>query len=153
VRGGGGLRGGEQASLVAATPCPPLKEISMTEQKLPVSITAFGAAPAAGTATIGEQTSGERTLRGLSGVGMFWALALGGLFIPVAHFVLVPAFLTAGIVMGVKRSREDRRLLGVSGLCPRCGVEQRFRVGGRFFDGRTFDCPRCHNNLRVEGRT
>jgi len=126
---------------------------SMTEQQRPVSITAFGATPAPGTATIVEQTPGERTLRTLSGIGMFWALALGGLFIPVAHFVLVPAFLIAGIVMGIKRSREDRRLLAVSGACPRCGIEQRFRVGGRFFDGRAFGCPRCHNNLRVEGRT
>jgi len=122
----------------------------MTEQQLPVSITAFGDAPTPGTATIVEQTPGERTLRVLSGVGMFWALALGGLFIPVAHFVLVPAFLIAGIVMGIKRSHEDRRLLGISGTCPRCGIEQRFHVGGRFFDGRTFECPRCHNHLRVE---
>ncbi len=124
----------------------------MTEQQLPVSITAFGASPRPGTATIVEQTPGERTFRTLSGVGMFWALALGGLFIPVAHFVLMPAFLIAGIVMGIKRAREDWRLLGVSGARPRCGVEQRFHVGGRLFDGRAFDCPRCHYNLRVEGR-
>jgi hypothetical protein len=127
----------------------------MTEQQLPVSITAFGASPRPGTATIVEQPPGQRLLRTLSGVGMFWALALGGLFIPVAHFVLVPTFLAAGIAMGVKRAREDRRLLGVHGACPRCGVEQEFRVGGRFFDGRTFGCPRCHNNLRLQqkGRT
>ncbi len=124
----------------------------MTEQQLPVFITAFGASPRPGTATIVEQTPGERTFRTLSGVGMFWALAFGGLFIPVAHFFLVPAFVVAGIVMGIKRAREDRRLLGVRGACPRCGVEQRFPVGGRLFDGRGFDCPRCHNNLRVEAR-
>lgn len=122
----------------------------MTEQQLPVSITAFGASLRPGTATIVEQSPGQRLLRTLSGVGMFWALALGGLFIPVAHFVLVPTFLAAGIAMGVKRAREDRRLLSVHGACPRCGVEQEFRVGGRFFDGRTFGCPRCHNNLRLQ---
>jgi transposase-like protein len=52
--------------------------------------------------------------------------------------------------MGVRRACEDRRLLGIHGACPRCGVEQEFRVGGRFFDGRTFDCQRCHNNLRLQ---
>ena len=48
---------------------------------------------------------------------MFWALALGGLFIPVAHFILVPTFVVAGIVVAVKRSREDRRLVLLRGAC------------------------------------
>jgi hypothetical protein len=121
----------------------------VTEQRVPVSITAFGSPPRPGSARVLEQPLGQRVLRVLSGVGMFWALALGGLFIPVAHFVLVPSFLAAGIAMGVKRAREDRRLLGVHGGCPRCGIEQEFRVGGRFFDGRVFDCPGCHTNLRL----
>ena len=143
------IQGGAPAFSSDGQSAPSRKRKSVTEQQLQVSITAFGAAPASGTATIVEQTPGERALRTLSGVGMFRALALGGLFIPLAHLVLVPTFLIAGIVMGIKRSREDRRLLGISGTCPRCGVEQRFHVGGRFFAGRTFDCPRCHNYLTV----
>ncbi len=122
---------------------------SMSEQQIAVSITAFGATPRPATATVIEQTPGQRVLRALTGAGMFWALALGGLFIPLAHFILVPTFLAAGVAVGVKRLREDRRLLGVHGACPRCGVEQEFRVGGRFFEGRAFDCPRCHDNLRL----
>jgi hypothetical protein len=121
----------------------------MSERHLPVSLTAFGSTPRAATASIIEQSPGQRVLRALSGAGTFWAMALGGLFIPVAHFVLVPTFFTAGIIIGIKRLREDRRLLGVHGACPRCGVEQDFRVGGRFFDGRALDCPRCHNTLRL----
>lgn len=46
---------------------------------------------------------------------MFWALALGGLFIPVAHFILVPTFVVTGIVVAVKRAREDRRLVLLRG--------------------------------------
>jgi hypothetical protein len=121
----------------------------MSERKIPVSLTAFGSTPRPATASILEQRAGQRVVRALTGAGMFWAMALGGLFIPLAHFVLVPTFLTAGVIMGVKRLREDRRLLGVRGACPRCGVEQEFRVGGRFFDGRALDCPRCHNTLRL----
>ncbi len=111
----------------------------MTEPQVPVSIRAFGATPQIGTATVVEQTPGQRLLRALAGIGI----------IPVAHFVLVPTFLAAGLVMGAKRAREDRRLLGVHGACPRCGVEQEFRVGGRFFNGRAVDCPGCHNSLRL----
>jgi hypothetical protein len=121
----------------------------MSERQLPVSLTAFGSTPRPATASIVEQTPGQRLLRALAGAGMFWAMALAGLFIPIAHFILVPTFFAAGIVMGIKRLREDRRLLGVHGACPRCGLEQTFRVGGRFFDGRAFDCPRCHSALRL----
>jgi transposase-like protein len=51
--------------------------------------------------------------------------------------------------MAVKRAREDRRLLLVRGACPRCGAVQELRPGGRFVDGRSFDCPSCHGNLTL----
>ena len=94
----------------------------MTQVQVAVSLTAFGFAPRPATAVVIEQSTGERVARVFTGLGMFWALALGGLFIPVAHFILVPTFLTAGIIMAVKRSREDRRLAEVRGPCPRCGA-------------------------------
>ena len=70
-----------------------------------------------------------------------------GLFIPVAHFILVPTFGVAGIAVAALRIREDRRLVKVRGACPRCGTTQEFKGGGRFTGQRTLDCPRCHNHL------
>jgi hypothetical protein len=121
----------------------------MTQVQVAVSLTAFGFAPRPATAVVVEQSTGERVGRVFTGLGMFWALALGGLFIPVAHFVLVPVFLTAGIVMAVKRSQEDRRLAEVRGPCPRCGAQQTFKAGGRFAPGRSLDCPACHGTFEV----
>ena len=121
----------------------------MTQVQVAVSLTAFGFSPRPGTAVVIEQTTGERVARVLTGLGMFWALALGGLFIPVAHFVLVPVFLTAGIIMAVKRSQEDRRLAEVRGPCPRCSAQQTFKAGGRFAPGRSLDCPACHGTFEV----
>lgn len=121
----------------------------MTETELAASLTAFGYPSQPVTAVIAEQSPGQRFARALAGLGLFWALALGGLFIPVAHFVLMPAFLTAGIIVAVKRAREDRRLLRVCGTCPRCGVVQEFKADGRFVSERSFGCPRCHGNLTV----
>ena len=72
-----------------------------------------------------------------------------GLFIPVAHFVLVPTFVVAGIIVAAKRAREDRRLILLRGACPRCGAEQEFRPGGRFTDERSLDCPECHGTLTL----
>jgi hypothetical protein len=106
------------------------------------------------TAVIIEQTPPQRLGRALAGLGMCWALALGGLFIPVAHFILVPTFVVAGIVVAVKRAREDRRLLLLRGACPRCGAAQELKPGGRFVTGRSVDCPKCHGTLTlVTGET
>ena len=121
----------------------------MTQTQVAVSLTAFGFSPRPATAVVIEQSTGERVGRAFAGLGMFWALALGGLFIPVAHFILVPTFLTAGIIMAVKRSKENRRLAEVSGPCPRCGAAQTFKAGGRFADGRSLDCPACHGTFAL----
>jgi hypothetical protein len=59
--------------------------LSMTQAQVVVSLTAFGFAPRPGPAVLIEQSTGERVRRAFAGLGMFWALALGGLFIPVAH--------------------------------------------------------------------
>jgi hypothetical protein len=123
-----------------------------TETEVPASLTAFGHPPRPALAVVVEQASGQRVARTLAGLGMFWGLALGSVFIPVAHFVLVPTFVVAGIVMAVKRAREDRRLLRVRGACPRCGAVQDLQPGGRFVDGRSFDCPKCHGNLTLAMR-
>jgi hypothetical protein len=123
-----------------------------TQIEVSASLTAFGHPPSPALAVIVEQAPGQRVARTLAGLGMFWGLALGSVFIPVAHFVLVPTFVVAGIVMAVKRAREDRRLLRVRGACPRCGAVQELSPGGRFVDGRSFDCPTCHGNLTLATR-
>src|SRR5262245_56775998 len=99
---------------------------------LPATLTAFGSPPSPATATVLDQSPGQRVARTAAGLGICWGIALITLFIPVAHFILVPTFLTAGIVLAALRAREARRLLKVRGTCPRCGVEQEFKAGGRF---------------------
>src|ERR1700737_3050655 len=115
-----------------------------TETEVPAQLTAFGPSPQPVVAVIIEQAPGQRVARTLGGLGMFWGLAVLSVFIPVAHFILVPTFLVAGIVMAIKRSREDRRLLRVRGACPRCGAVQELAPGGRCVDG-----PKCHGNLTL----
>ena len=121
----------------------------MTQTQVAVSLTAFGFAPRPATAVVIEQSTGERVGRAFAGLGMFWGLALGGLFIPVAHLILVPVFLTTGAVTGIKRWLEVRRLAEVRGPCPRCGARQTFKAGGRFANGRSLDCPACHGTFAV----
>src|SRR5262245_66645278 len=120
---------------------------------IPATLAAFGSPPSPAMATVMIQSPGKRLARTAAGLGFCWALALGGLFIPVAHFVLVPAFVLAGIGVAVSRAREDKRLLKVAGVCPRCGVQQEFAAGGRFDSQKSLDCPRCHNTLTLSADT
>ena len=108
---------------------------------------AFGAPSLAATARVVRQSPQRRMRRALAALGICWGAAIPCLFIPLAHFFLVPSLVTTGIVLAVLRSREDMRLLGVQGRCPRCGVEQDFPAGGRLRGERALDCPRCHNRL------
>jgi hypothetical protein len=119
------------------------------EAEVPARLAAFGHEPSAATALVLEQPAGARLGRVLAGLGMFWGLALASVFIPVAHFILVPAFLLTGLVVALRRAREDRRLIRLRGACPRCGAAQEFRPGGRFADGRSFDCPTCHGHVTL----
>ncbi|HXJ82454.1 MAG TPA: hypothetical protein VMS64_27685 [Candidatus Methylomirabilis sp.] len=121
----------------------------MTETERPASLTAFGYPARDAVAFIVEQGPAQRLFRAVAGLGLFWGLALGGLFIPVAHLILVPTFTAVGIIVAIKRAAEDRRLLRVRGACPRCGVVQEFAPGGRLVSGRSFDCPSCHGNVTL----
>ncbi|MGH2626315.1 MAG: hypothetical protein ACRDHY_06640, partial [Anaerolineales bacterium] len=108
-----------------------------------------GYSPRVATAIVVEQSPTERFGRVVSGLVRCWGLALVSLFIPVAHFILVPAFAVAGVVVAVKRAREDRRLVLLRGACPRCGTEQELKPGGRFAGRRGIVCPKCHGNLTL----
>jgi hypothetical protein len=88
----------------------------MNVTEIPATLSAFGAPPAAATATVRNQSPSERLWRIAGGVGLCAGLAILSLFIPVAHFILVPTFVAAGIVMAVVRAREDTRLLRVHGV-------------------------------------
>jgi len=88
-------------------------------------------------------------LRVAAAVGACWGLALAAVFIPIAHFVLVPALVITGIITGVSRAREEWAIVGVRGDCPRCEWAEGFRVSGRLTRERDVSCPRCHTNLHL----
>jgi hypothetical protein len=64
--------------------------------------------------------SGERMGRAGKVLGISWALALVTLFIPIAHFVLVPTFLIAGPVMAAMKYKVETVMEKVHGICPEC---------------------------------
>jgi hypothetical protein len=119
-------------------------------ESLPGTLRAFGSPPRAVEVVVVNLGVGRRAARAVGVLAACWALAFVAVFLPILHFVLVPAFLVAGPVLAVWRLREGRRLAGIRGACPRCGVSQEFRPGGACRARRVIDCPLCHTDLTLE---
>ena len=81
---------------------------------------------------------------------LLWAIAAACIVIPVAHFVLVPAFGMAGLVLAGFRLVEGSSLMGTVGVCPRCKVEKQFPPSGRYREGGTVHCDGCGSLLEVK---
>lgn len=58
-----------------------------------------------------------------------WALAVGCVFIPLLHFVLVPGFLLAGPVLAWLAVRQTVRVISASITCPKCGKDAPIEAG------------------------
>ena len=64
-------------------------------------------------------------------------------------FILVPGFVVFGVVLAVLQGRERERLLGLRGICPRCGREKEFGPGDRQGGQTWVTCPGCFNRVAV----
>jgi hypothetical protein len=111
------------------------------------TLTAFGAVPTCALVTIGAQTVGRRVSRALRVAGTVWGAAVLAVFIPIAHFVLVPTLLVLGAVLGALRLRLDRIIVSVVGPCPRCGRDGEFPLDSRRVISQRLTCPGCHTNV------
>lgn len=80
--------------------------------------------------------------------GLMWGLALVSVFIPVAHFVLVPGFLLAGPVAALLARRRTEVLLGGLVRCPKC--DETYDVGGGALQWPAQgQCPACRSVVRL----
>ena len=111
-------------------------------------LTVFGASPSPATVTVVERGLGQRAGHALVALLACWALAFVSVFIVLAHFILVPAFFIAGLVLAYRRLRAARVIVKIHGACPRCGADEDFAPPTW---GSSVDCPRCKNQLRLVG--
>jgi hypothetical protein len=109
----------------------------------------YAAEPGHGRATIVTYDRPARWRRALLGLGQWWAIALGCVFIPVAHFVLVPSFFLYGIYTFVQRFTTRERTVEARGTCPDCGTEQDFDLGPRWQVPQPVSCRHCHRGMKL----
>ena len=114
-----------------------------------LAIRGYGDGVAEGTAEVIVYDRVARWVRAFQGLGLAWAVAAITVFIPLAHFLLVPGFGLFGIVVFVKRIRAPAVATVVKGTCPDCSLEQSFDLGGPWRLPRTLNCTGCRRALEA----
>lgn len=120
----------------------------MTET-LTLHLSGYSGAPTTATVTVQSFDRRERVRRALQGLGKFWAAAIGSVFIPVAHFLLVPGFALFGAFTFFERLNAAQVVTAAHGTCPDCGREQKLEIGGRWRVPRDVTCTSCQRSLRL----
>lgn len=105
------------------------------------------ARPGSVHATVYEAS--DRLKRAVVRLLSLWAAAAISIFIPLAHFVLVPAFLIAGIVMAIAAYRTDRALNHAQGVCPVCQEEITIPMEASDQLPKWTYCPKCNAPLQI----
>lgn len=111
------------------------------------TLSGYHGRPTTGTATILEFDREQRLRRALAGLGKWWGIALLSVFIPVAHFVLLPAFLAYGAWQLVQRLGTAELTAAAHGTCPDCGAEQQLDLPPRWRAPQAVTCRHCSRGL------
>jgi len=93
--------------------------------------------------------STRRIGRAWGSFGMFLALAIVSVLIPVAHFLLVPGFLIAAFASLAMKLGATTRILSARGTCPDCAVEQDLDLPGAWRLPRDITCRGCQRRLTL----
>ena len=110
-------------------------------------LTGYGDTTTSGAATVLQFDRAERIARAGKGLAMAWGAALVSVFIPVAHFLLVPGFFLAGLLVFGKRMRRRAVVDTVRGACPDCNHEQTFDVSSNWRLPMHLTCANCSRLL------
>lgn len=109
-----------------------------------------GKAEHSGQLTIRHLSKTDRTFRALKFFGIFLALAFVSVFIPVLHFVLVPAFSLSAVGSAVMLFLQAEEVAEAKGTCPYCGKEtalKRAMIAKEFRDS----CEHCLQLITAKG--
>ncbi len=100
---------------------------------------------------IEELDGPQRVRRAVRVLGGWWVAAAVCVFVPLAHFVLVPLCLLGGLVAAAVRLNARTRLAGAEGTCPDCGARQPLDLPRALRFPLDIACRDCHRAIRVAG--
>lgn len=91
----------------------------------------------------------ERTVRAAQGWVLCWGAAIVAVFIPLLHFVLVPALLIAGPLVARARWQERATVRGLRAKCPGCEAEIQTALNSSATAEIALRCPACGRPLTL----
>lgn len=94
-------------------------------------------------------TPRDRLVRAVKMLGMVWALAVLAVFVPLAHFVLVPALLIAGPVVAYGRYKAGTTANHAAGTCPTCKEDMKLPLQPADHLPMWTYCPKCSAPIQV----
>lgn len=91
----------------------------------------------------------DRARRAVVGLASCWGAAVLAVFLPVLHFVLVPALVVAGPLVALSQLRQRLTVLDVAGTCPACAtpIEEKLMSDSRL--PMALRCAHCRRALSV----
>jgi hypothetical protein len=132
-------------------PAPSSPEIAPSDpnaERLPAE---FAYHDKIGPATVSVRQHGkpDRLQRAAKAWAGCWGAAIVAVFLPVLHFILVPALLVGGPLYAMVMMREKVTVLGADGDCPACGVPQHPRPKAGASATMAFRCESCRRALEL----
>ncbi len=106
---------------------------------------------ATGEVRIARWTGSARLVRAMKTLGVLWGLGVVSVLVPVAHFLLVPAFLLAGPIAAFMRWRQETSVLGGQGTCPACSANMALEASADAWPLFRI-CDTCRASVRIEKR-
>jgi len=94
-----------------------------------------------------ELNPARRMRRALAGLGTWWGAGVVCVFIPIAHFVLVPFCFIAGLVTLARRLTVKILVVGGHTTCPDCGAAQDLDLKGPWRGVSAISCRACRRSL------
>lgn len=90
-----------------------------------------------------------RLWRAAAGLATSWGAAGLSVFIPVAHFLLVPGFLVFGMWLSWTRLHRSILIIDARGACPDCGTDSDFDLIGMSRIPTQVTCGGCRRVLTL----
>jgi hypothetical protein len=91
----------------------------------------------------------ERTKRAIKTWAGGWGLAVASVFLPGAHFILVPTFLIATPFVAYFVSKQNSVILGGESVCPYCDKPFKIEKGPQKWPLEDV-CTFCQNHVIIE---
>jgi len=120
---------------------PPLEDI-------PVILSSDENKTSTGKVRVQNFSQKQRALRALKIFGLCWGAGLAAVFLPLVHFVLVPALILAGLVVPGFIYFKESLILGGEGTCPKCQAPLKIEKSANEWP-LSDQCTQCRSAIRI----